>query len=107
MDELSGVTHMPAHALRRKIAFWQSHGLLKEESTDSFLLMEEQPGHGGHDLLLEEDEAESAMASSKDQKEEEMQVGSVDRVDLVDRVSLVDRVQSATGTSGTGVQCCQ
>ncbi|KAK2138854.1 hypothetical protein NP493_6979g00000 [Ridgeia piscesae] len=65
---------MPAHALRRKIAFWQSHGLLKEESSDSFLLMEEQPGHGGHDLLLEDDEAESAMASSKDQKEEEMQV---------------------------------
>ncbi|KAK2189465.1 hypothetical protein NP493_106g06023 [Ridgeia piscesae] len=74
VDELSGVTHMPAHALRRKIAFWQSHGLLKEESSDSFLLMEEQPGHGGHDLLLEDDEAESAMASSKDQKEEEMQV---------------------------------
>ena len=95
MDELSGVTHMPAHALRRKIAFWQSHGLLKEESSDSFLLMEEQPGHGGHDLLLEDDEAESAMASSKDQKEEEMQVGSV------------DRVRSATGTSGTEAQFCQ
>jgi len=95
VDELSGVTHMPAHALRRKIAFWQSHGLLKEESSDSFLLMEEQPGHGGHDLLLEDDEAESAMASSKDQKEEEMQVGSV------------DRVRSATGTSGTEAQFCQ
>ena len=66
---------MPAHALRRKIAFWQSHGLLKEEAADTFLLMEEQPGHGGHEpVILEDDEAESAMASTKDQKEEELQV---------------------------------
>ena len=76
VEELSGATHMPAHALRRKIAFWQSHGLLKEESTDVFLLMEDQSRHGGHHepLLLDDDEAESAMASSKDQKEEELQV---------------------------------
>ena len=76
VEELSGATHMPAHALRRKIAFWQSHGLLKEESVDVFLLMEDQSRHGGHHepLLLDDDEAESAMASSKDQKEEELQV---------------------------------
>ena len=42
---------------------------------DVFLLMEEQTRHGTHEpLLLDDDEAESAMASSKDQKEEELQV---------------------------------
>ena len=66
---------MPTHALRRKMAFWQSHGLLKEESPDVFVLVEEQKGrHHDSNMLVEEDEAESAMASAEDVKEEEYQV---------------------------------
>ena len=74
IEELSSVIHMPAHGLRRKIAFWQSHGLLKEETTDTFILVEEHKGHAHDAMVLEEEEAESAMASAKDQKEEELQV---------------------------------
>lgn len=67
--------HMPAHALRRKIAFWQSHGLLKEETADTFVLVEEQRGrHHDASIVMEEEEKESAMASAQDRKEEEYQV---------------------------------
>ena len=66
---------MPATALRRKIAYWQTQGLLKEESTDTFLLVEEHKGRT-HDMLItdDDDEAESAMASAQSQREEELQV---------------------------------
>ena len=75
VEELSAVMHMPTAAIRRKIAFWQSHGLLKEEATDTFLLVEEHKGSRTADVLIvEEDESESAMASASDQREEEMQV---------------------------------
>ena len=68
---------VPSTALRRKIAFWQSQGILKEESTDTFVLVEEQKGPSvAHDVVMmdSDDEAESAMASAKDQREEELQV---------------------------------
>ena len=67
---------MPAHALRRKIAFWQSHGLLREEATDTFQLVEDHKGrsHDAVSMVMEEEEAESAMASAQDQREEELQV---------------------------------
>ena len=74
VEELSAVMHMPSSALRRKITFWQSQGLLKEESTDHFLLVEEQKGRSQDIVIMDEDEAESAMASSHDQREEELQV---------------------------------
>ncbi|XP_074654773.1 anaphase-promoting complex subunit 2-like [Tubulanus polymorphus] len=74
LDGLSAVMHMPVSALRRKITFWQSQGILKEESADTFILIEEHKGRH-HDIIpLEEDEMESAMASSEDQREEELQV---------------------------------
>ncbi|XP_072014527.1 anaphase-promoting complex subunit 2-like [Amphiura filiformis] len=77
IEELSGIMQVPSTALRRKIAFWQSQGILKEESTDTFVLVEEQRGpSGSHDVVMmdSDDEAESAMASAKDQREEELQV---------------------------------
>ena len=57
------------------MAFWQSQGLLREDSPDCFVLVEEMKGRSGQDLVLvEEDEVESAMASVQDQREEELQV---------------------------------
>ncbi|KAJ8300297.1 hypothetical protein KUTeg_021816, partial [Tegillarca granosa] len=68
------VSPMPASALRRKIAYWQTQGLLKEESTDTFILVEEHKGRT-HDMIITDDEeAESAMASAHAQREEELQV---------------------------------
>ena len=48
VEELSSVMQMPAHALRRRAAFWQSHGLLREEPPDTLILVEEVKGHS-HD----------------------------------------------------------
>lgn len=75
MEELSNVLQMPATALRRKIAYWQTQGLLREEATDKFVLVEEHKGRAMHDIIVtDDDEAESAMASAQTQREEELQV---------------------------------
>lgn len=65
---------MPATALRRKIAYWQTQGLLKEETTDTFLLVEEHKGRTHDVIVTDDDETESAMASAQSQREEELQV---------------------------------
>ncbi len=89
VEELSSVMHMANQALRRKITFWQSHGLLKEETTDTFVLVEEVKGHS-HDvgMVMDEDEAESAMASAQEQKEEELQVRLTRAVNVAFRPSI-------------------
>ena len=66
--------HMPSSALRRKITFWQSQGILREEPTDTFILIEEQKGKHADIVVMEDEGMESAMASSQDQREEELQV---------------------------------
>lgn len=74
VDELSSELEMTASVLRRKIAFWQGQGLLREISPDMYQLVEERRGRP-HDLvMIDEEEIESAMASAQQQKEEEMQV---------------------------------
>ena len=69
---------VPPTKLRREIAFWQSQGILKEISTDKFLLVEESNGKSKNlsqtEITCEEDEVESVMASAQDQREEELQV---------------------------------
>ena len=74
VEELSGVLQIPATALRRKIAYWQSQGLLKEEATDTFILVEEQRANSDDIMLADEEETESAMASMRAQMDEQMQV---------------------------------
>ncbi|XP_077986811.1 anaphase-promoting complex subunit 2-like [Glandiceps talaboti] len=77
VDELSSVMQVPSAALRRKIAFWQSQGVVKEQTTDTFVLIEERPGgRGNHEVMMidSDEETESAMASAQDQREEELQV---------------------------------
>ncbi|XP_022094921.1 anaphase-promoting complex subunit 2-like [Acanthaster planci] len=78
VDELSAVMQVSVTALRRKMAFWQSQGVLREESTDTFVLIEEQRAGRAmqHEMILldSDEETESAMASAQDQQEEELQV---------------------------------
>uniref|UniRef100_A0A0P4W136 Anaphase-promoting complex subunit 2 n=2 Tax=Scylla olivacea TaxID=85551 RepID=A0A0P4W136_SCYOL len=87
IDELSSVTQVPKTVLRRKITFWQTQGVLQEVESDVFVLVEGE-GDGDEGLAaaagaaspdiappaIEEDEAESVMASAQDQREEELQV---------------------------------
>ena len=36
--------HVPPSLLRRRLGFWISQGVLKEESTDTFTVVEKQKG---------------------------------------------------------------
>ena len=80
VEELAAEMHMSAQALRRKVTFWQGQGLLKEQTTDVYTLVEQQQQqrHARHDVAMaaldDDDDAESAMASAQDLKEEEAQV---------------------------------
>lgn len=72
INELSSTMQMQASMLRRKITFWQSHGILQEKEKDVFVLLEEKRGQN-QDVVVVEEEAESVTASSHDQREEELQ----------------------------------
>ena len=45
LEELSGVMHVPPGILRRRLGFWISQGVLKEETSDTFVVVEKQKGH--------------------------------------------------------------
>lgn len=72
LDELSHTMHVPPTVLRRKIGFWQSHRIIAETSQDSFCLVEEEGTHQPIEVV-EDFESESVMASTQDQREEELQ----------------------------------
>ncbi|KOB76226.1 Anaphase-promoting complex subunit 2 [Operophtera brumata] len=81
IDELHQVMKVPVTVLRRKITYWQSMGLISEKSPDHFVLVDgSDPNKGSvssnqvQDMICEDDEAESAMASAHDQREGELQV---------------------------------
>ncbi|XP_024894051.1 anaphase-promoting complex subunit 2 [Temnothorax curvispinosus] len=75
LQDLAEVMHAPATVLRRKMSFWVSQGLLKETSSDVFILQEESTSKSRLSTdIVDDEEAESAMASASDQREEELQV---------------------------------
>lgn len=67
---------VPPTVLRTKIGFWQSRGLLVEKSANVFYLVERQDDNhmSSSEIVVEDYESESAMASAQDQREEELQV---------------------------------
>ncbi|RZC36665.1 anaphase-promoting complex subunit 2 [Asbolus verrucosus] len=76
LEALSKVMHVPSTVLRRKLSFWQSHGIIIESEPDVFYLQEEQESNENNlqdDVIVEDYESESAMASAQDQREEELQ----------------------------------
>ncbi|XP_077483974.1 anaphase promoting complex subunit morula isoform X2 [Amblyomma americanum] len=81
LDELSAVTQASATLVRRKLALWQGQGILFEESPGVFALGAPGDGAGGSgippqplELDDDEEEAPSAMASTQDQKESDLQI---------------------------------
>lgn len=81
IEELHQVMKVPVTVLRRKITYWQSMGLISEKSPDNFVLVDDSDpckGSGAsnqvQDMICEDDETESAMASAHDQREGELQV---------------------------------
>ncbi|XP_014470530.1 PREDICTED: anaphase-promoting complex subunit 2 isoform X2 [Dinoponera quadriceps] len=75
LEDLAEVMHAPPTVLRRKMAFWVSQGLLKETTSDVYVLQEENTYMSRLPAdIVDEEETESAMASASDQREEELQV---------------------------------
>ena len=75
-SELSGAL-IPVSTLQRKIVFWQTQGLIKESGLDNYVLVEEGPMRrmSGHGVIGgEDDESESLVRTSSDQRAEELQV---------------------------------
>jgi anaphase-promoting complex subunit 2 len=71
--------NVPPSVLRKRIAFWQTQGIICEKAENIFTLADKTNGndiemHSQVHDLCEDDEAESAMASASDQREEELQV---------------------------------
>jgi len=83
ITELAHEVQMPAHSLRRRVAFWQTQGLLREETTDTFVLVEDEPRGvgsgtiGSADAMAvddEEDASESAANIARERRDEELNV---------------------------------
>lgn len=80
IEDLSSITKVPASALRRRLSFWQNHGLISETTPGIFTLLEKESEKSQYeDMSLaeaDEEDLESAMASASDQREEELQVSA-------------------------------
>ncbi|KAG8570290.1 hypothetical protein GDO81_011197, partial [Engystomops pustulosus] len=76
LEELSGVLKVPVTSLRRKMTLWLQQGILREDPSGTFTVIEEeQKDHAEKVVLIDSDEeGDSAMASQADQKEEELQL---------------------------------
>lgn len=73
LNELSEKLQMSSSVARRCVSYWQTRGVLQEETTDTYRLNTDVSGQSANETT-EEDEAESAIASAEQQKEEELQV---------------------------------
>ncbi|TDG41352.1 hypothetical protein AWZ03_012219 [Drosophila navojoa] len=78
LEELSSLIKVPPSALRRRISFWQNHGLIAEIEPGVFGLLEKETEKTQFEDVnitdADEEDLESAMASASDQREEELQV---------------------------------
>ncbi|VVC94836.1 unnamed protein product [Leptidea sinapis] len=80
LDELHQVMKVPITVLRRKITYWQSQGIISEKGTDLYVLVEGSDAKSNvstnqvQEMICEDDESESVMASAHDQREGELQV---------------------------------
>lgn len=81
IDELSKEISIPPSVLRRRIALWQNKGILKEVSTDRFVLIEDErivsshSGANGSHMTIDNDfdydlANDKVITSAQDEKEE-------------------------------------
>lgn len=107
LEELSGVLGVPQELLRRKLALWQQHGVLHEESPGRYGVLEkassrERPDRGIM-LLDSDEEGDSNTTTQSEQREEKLQVGEVNAYirctteDLVKYSTLYNRAAVLSG----------
>ncbi|KAF7688551.1 anaphase-promoting complex subunit 2 [Silurus meridionalis] len=78
LDELSGALGVPQELLRRKLALWQQHGVIQEESTGRYSILEkassrERPDQGIM-LIDSDEEGDSNTTTQSEQREEKLQL---------------------------------
>ncbi|XP_049784564.1 anaphase-promoting complex subunit 2 isoform X1 [Schistocerca cancellata] len=115
IEELSQEMRVAPTILRRRMAFWQSQGLVREMSTDNFVLVEEtvprSRGPTASDMMCEDEEAESPMASAHDQREEELQVfwsyivGMLTNLDSMPLERIHQMLKMFASQGPTSVEC--
>lgn len=81
LEELHQAMKVPITILRRKITYWQSMGLISEKSADYYVLVDSNDANKSNvatsqvqEMICEDEESESVMASAHDQREGELQV---------------------------------
>ncbi|XP_028664582.2 anaphase-promoting complex subunit 2 [Erpetoichthys calabaricus] len=77
LEELSDALKVPSTMLRRKMAFWQQQGVLREESPGVYVVIEEMQCEKTEKnvvLLDSDEEGESNMATQSEQREEKLQL---------------------------------
>ncbi|XP_055627556.1 anaphase-promoting complex subunit 2 [Toxorhynchites rutilus septentrionalis] len=81
LEKLAQKMNMPPSILRKRLIFWQSQGLIREVREYYYILNDRASRSEVADEIqtqapdvCEDDEAESAMESASDQREEELQV---------------------------------
>jgi anaphase-promoting complex subunit 2 len=118
IEELSQVMQISGSLLRRKISFWQSQGILREQSPDVFVLMEEGAARAGSagrtvDVACEDEEMESALASAHEQREGELQVfwsyivGMLTNLDSMPLERIHQMLKMFASQGPTAVECSQ
>lgn len=119
IEELSQVMQISGSLLRRKISFWQSQGILREQSPDVFVLMEEGTARAGSagrtvdHVACEDEEMESALASAHEQREGELQVfwsyivGMLTNLDSMPLERIHQMLKMFASQGPTAVECSQ
>ncbi|CAB3385376.1 Hypothetical predicted protein [Cloeon dipterum] len=119
IEDLSQVMQISGTLLRRKISFWQSQGILREQSPDVFVLMEEgaaragSTGRSADHVACEDEEMESALASAHEQREGELQVfwsyivGMLTNLDSMPLERIHQMLRMFASQGPTAVECSQ
>lgn len=78
LEDLSAVLGVPHEFLRRKLAFWQQHGVVHEETSGHYSVLEKASGRERPDrgvmLIDSDDEGDSNTTTQSKQREEKLQV---------------------------------
>lgn len=81
LEKLGQTMNMPPSILRKRLVFWQSQGLIRESRENLFVVNDRTSKTDATEEMqtqapdvCDDEEAESAMESASDQREEELQV---------------------------------
>uniref|UniRef100_A0A1I8P1Z1 Anaphase-promoting complex subunit 2 n=1 Tax=Stomoxys calcitrans TaxID=35570 RepID=A0A1I8P1Z1_STOCA len=116
LDDLSSLVKIPPSVLRRRMAFWQSHGIIVESQPGVYKLIEDDIPKSQklpiNEIIAEDEDNESAMASASDQREEELQVfwsyivGMLTNLDSLP-IERIHQMLKLFASNGLGVEFTQ